>query len=422
MTLRIDEKGLPIHKDATLKIRPRIFLEGNFFVDLSPGSPSAPELGDGDTIPINQTAGPVQLDQVLGTLQADTRKDLQVLLDELDTGVTERRREAINRSIPYWEPAYNGSAIVNDATLGLREHDLSGYIARRGAASPRALDRNARAAQVADHRPAHDRRRVRRARRRSCATRSASCRARCAPASPRSPRSTTRCRRCAASPPTCGPACARRGPALDAQVPFVRQLRGLVQPRASCAAWPPTCARPSRRWPSSTRRRSRCSSRSARRRAARTRSSCRGRTTRSRTGRSRRSGPVYQEPTKPLVGLAGESRTFDANGQWFRVALNAAQYATPVGNGQLHAHRPPAARRQPAASPPSARRCGPTCRARRRRSPTCAPDPAAPRHELQGPQAPAAAEAAARAKAVDVAQGRGQTTLGPGPARSPTSR
>ena len=29
--------GLPIHKDAELKIRPRIFLEGNFFVDLQPG-------------------------------------------------------------------------------------------------------------------------------------------------------------------------------------------------------------------------------------------------------------------------------------------------------------------------------------------------------------------------------------------------
>ena len=30
-------QGLPIHKDATFAIRPRIFLEGNFFVDVSPG-------------------------------------------------------------------------------------------------------------------------------------------------------------------------------------------------------------------------------------------------------------------------------------------------------------------------------------------------------------------------------------------------
>ena len=38
------QAGLPIHRDARLKIRPRIFLEGNFFVDLKPGSPRRAEL------------------------------------------------------------------------------------------------------------------------------------------------------------------------------------------------------------------------------------------------------------------------------------------------------------------------------------------------------------------------------------------
>jgi phospholipid/cholesterol/gamma-HCH transport system substrate-binding protein len=77
ITMEIDDKGLPIHKDATLKIRPRIFLEGNFFVELQPGTPSAPTLNDGDVIPITQTSDPVQLDQVLTALQSDTRADLQ---------------------------------------------------------------------------------------------------------------------------------------------------------------------------------------------------------------------------------------------------------------------------------------------------------------------------------------------------------
>ena len=39
VTMEIEDDGLPIHSDATVKIRPRIFLEGNFFVDLRPGSP-----------------------------------------------------------------------------------------------------------------------------------------------------------------------------------------------------------------------------------------------------------------------------------------------------------------------------------------------------------------------------------------------
>src|SRR3954449_13600424 len=73
LTMEIKDSGLPIHKDAYLKIRPRIFLEGNFFVDLSPGSPTAPELDSGKTVGMVQTDGPVQIDQVLTTLQKDTR-------------------------------------------------------------------------------------------------------------------------------------------------------------------------------------------------------------------------------------------------------------------------------------------------------------------------------------------------------------
>ena len=38
-TFTVDDEGLPIHKDATVTIRPRLFLEGNFFLDLRPGSP-----------------------------------------------------------------------------------------------------------------------------------------------------------------------------------------------------------------------------------------------------------------------------------------------------------------------------------------------------------------------------------------------
>src|ERR687898_2342100 len=54
VTLSLQKQALPIHEDATAKIRPRIFLEGNFFVDLTPGSPGAQHLEDGDTIKVTQ--------------------------------------------------------------------------------------------------------------------------------------------------------------------------------------------------------------------------------------------------------------------------------------------------------------------------------------------------------------------------------
>jgi phospholipid/cholesterol/gamma-HCH transport system substrate-binding protein len=87
VTMSVKKDGLPIHSDATAKIRPRIFLEGNFFVDLSPGTPTAPDLQDGDTIKVTQTATPVQLDEVLTSLQSDTRQDLKDLLDGLSTAL-----------------------------------------------------------------------------------------------------------------------------------------------------------------------------------------------------------------------------------------------------------------------------------------------------------------------------------------------
>jgi phospholipid/cholesterol/gamma-HCH transport system substrate-binding protein len=146
VTMEIAEEGLPIHRDATLKIRPRIFLEGNFFVDLRPGSPSAPEVPDGGTIGPTQTATPVQLDQVLTALQSDQRQDLQVLLQQfgkaLDSKPTAAQdatldpdvrgktgAQGLNGSYTYSPDALEGTAIVNSALLGTEPHDLSRMIA-----------------------------------------------------------------------------------------------------------------------------------------------------------------------------------------------------------------------------------------------------------------------------------------------------
>jgi phospholipid/cholesterol/gamma-HCH transport system substrate-binding protein len=146
ITMEINGDGLPIHRDATLKIRPRIFLEGNFFVDLKPGSPSAPEVPDGGTIGPTQTATPVQLDQLLTALQSDQRADLQTVLQQfgkaLDTKPTVQQEQTLdadvrgktgaqglNGSYTYGPDALKGSALVNSALLGTEPHDLSHMIA-----------------------------------------------------------------------------------------------------------------------------------------------------------------------------------------------------------------------------------------------------------------------------------------------------
>ena len=42
VTMELSDEALPIKEDAELKVRPRIFLGGNFFVEVEPGTPGAP--------------------------------------------------------------------------------------------------------------------------------------------------------------------------------------------------------------------------------------------------------------------------------------------------------------------------------------------------------------------------------------------
>jgi phospholipid/cholesterol/gamma-HCH transport system substrate-binding protein len=145
VSMEISKTGLPIHADATLKIRARILLEGNWFIELRPGTPSAPTLSSGATIPVSQTSDPVQLDQVLDALTTDTRANLQTLLIEFGSSLTREPTAAENAEqnpavrglnaaqalkklyIDSPEALKNG-AIVNQSFAGVEERDISHLI------------------------------------------------------------------------------------------------------------------------------------------------------------------------------------------------------------------------------------------------------------------------------------------------------
>ena len=118
--MELRDEALPIHRDAELKIRPRIFFEGNFFIDLRPGTPSAPELAEGAAIPASQTTAPVQIGDVLASLQADTRRDLQTLLRETAQSLDGGAAESLNRGARFTAPALRDLSLVADASLGER--------------------------------------------------------------------------------------------------------------------------------------------------------------------------------------------------------------------------------------------------------------------------------------------------------------
>jgi phospholipid/cholesterol/gamma-HCH transport system substrate-binding protein len=128
VTMEISSSGLPIHKDATVKIKPRLFLEGGFYIELDPGTPSAPVLHSGGTIPMPQTTTPVQFHQILTALDQDTRtalkSTLKVTADSLDRGSV----RSIRKLAPQFAPTLKDVAIVTQALRGTAPHDLSEFI------------------------------------------------------------------------------------------------------------------------------------------------------------------------------------------------------------------------------------------------------------------------------------------------------
>jgi phospholipid/cholesterol/gamma-HCH transport system substrate-binding protein len=79
VTFGIDRKYLPIYKNATILLRPRTGLQDMFF-QLDPGSKSAGEIPDGGTVPIENTAPDVNVDEILAGLDRDTQAYLRLLL------------------------------------------------------------------------------------------------------------------------------------------------------------------------------------------------------------------------------------------------------------------------------------------------------------------------------------------------------
>jgi phospholipid/cholesterol/gamma-HCH transport system substrate-binding protein len=151
VTFTVDSSGRPIHDDAFAAIRPRIFLEGNFFVELDPGSPSAEEMDSGGTIPVSRTSTAVQIDEVLTALQSPVRADLSRLLEGYGTALNDKPTaeedvtqlpevkgksgaEALNGAFQYGGDAGRYSAQVTNAFLGTQQKDLSRLVSSAGRA------------------------------------------------------------------------------------------------------------------------------------------------------------------------------------------------------------------------------------------------------------------------------------------------
>jgi phospholipid/cholesterol/gamma-HCH transport system substrate-binding protein len=78
--MNIRRKYAPIYKDASILLRPKTGLK-DMFLELDPGNKAAGELEEGERVPVAQTIPDVNPDEILASLDTDTRDYLRVLLN-----------------------------------------------------------------------------------------------------------------------------------------------------------------------------------------------------------------------------------------------------------------------------------------------------------------------------------------------------
>lgn len=83
--MTLSPQFLPIHKDATLSVRP-VSLLGARYVDLHRGSASSPALPSGSVLPASQTSDSVNIQNIFNVLNRPTSAALAALLASLGQG------------------------------------------------------------------------------------------------------------------------------------------------------------------------------------------------------------------------------------------------------------------------------------------------------------------------------------------------
>jgi len=79
VTMKIKPKYGPVYHDATMLLRPKTGLK-DMIIELSPGNPSSGKVKSGGTIPIQSSLPDINPDEILASLDGDTRAYLRLLL------------------------------------------------------------------------------------------------------------------------------------------------------------------------------------------------------------------------------------------------------------------------------------------------------------------------------------------------------
>jgi phospholipid/cholesterol/gamma-HCH transport system substrate-binding protein len=123
--LSIERDHAKIYRDATILLRPKTGLK-DMVAELTPGTEAAGELVEGQRIPASQTLPDVNLDEILASLDADTRDYLKLLLGDGAEALRGNGRE-LAQTIRRFEPTARYAREANEQ-LALRSRNIKRVI------------------------------------------------------------------------------------------------------------------------------------------------------------------------------------------------------------------------------------------------------------------------------------------------------
>ncbi|MGA8333651.1 MAG: MlaD family protein [Solirubrobacteraceae bacterium] len=103
-----------IRTNWTALLRPRTGLD-DMFVELSPGIGNAPVAKPGYTIPVSNTMPVVDLDEILSSLDSDSREYLDLLVNGAGQGLQNHGGDELARVMERFEPTHRDLARLNGA-------------------------------------------------------------------------------------------------------------------------------------------------------------------------------------------------------------------------------------------------------------------------------------------------------------------
>ncbi len=109
---QIDSQYAPRPADTHAILRQKSLL-GETYIELSPGSQTGPKLADGGTIPRTQIAPTVQLDQILSTFDAQTRRAFSTWLQQSGIALTNRGQDFNSAIAQFYPFATNVNAVLS---------------------------------------------------------------------------------------------------------------------------------------------------------------------------------------------------------------------------------------------------------------------------------------------------------------------